>query len=163
MRHVPLNHFQSVLSNRNFHSTSIYFAGHSKWANIKYIKQRSDIARMAIFTKLSKEIMTSSRLGGSDPEYNTRLAAALSRARNYNFSRDKIENAIRGKTDGKLFEDVLYEGKGPGGSAVLIEALTDNRNRTSNNLKFLFSKYGGNLSGVGSVAWMFEKKRSNYI
>jgi len=156
---VNLQNGSTVSSLRNIHSSPSLFAGHSKWANIKHAKKKSDAEKMAMFTKISKELLTSVRLGGNDPEYNGRLATALSRAKSYNYPKERIDYALNGgKSDKTLFEDVVYEGYGPGGVAVLVETLTDSRNRTSNVIKHLFAKHGGNMGGTGNVAWMFEKK-----
>lgn len=136
-------------------------AGHSKWANIKHRKGKEDARRGQLFTKLARQITLAAREGGGDPESNFRLRLAIDTARNNNMPNDNIERAIKRGT-GELasvnLEEVIYEGYGPGGMAVLVEALTDNRNRTASDVRHVFSKYGGNLGESGCVAWMFEKK-----
>ena len=136
-------------------------AGHSKWAQIKRKKAATDAKRGKIFTKLIREIMTAARLGGGDPAGNPRLRAAIEAAKAENMPKENIERAIKkgtGELEGTRYEEVSYEGYGPGGIAVLISALTDNRNRTVGELRYIFSKYGGNLGETGCVSWMFEKK-----
>lgn len=136
-------------------------AGHSKWHNIRVRKMRQDLIRGRIFGKLAREITVAARLGGGDPNSNPRLRAAIDRAKEHGMPMDNIERAIKkgtGEIEGEQYEEVVYEGYGPGGVAILIEALTDNRNRTTSELRRLFNKYGGNLSEAGSVAWVFEKK-----
>ena len=136
-------------------------AGHSKWAQIKRKKAVTDARRGQLFTKLLKEISVSARLGGGDSEGNARLRSAIQEARSNNVPNDNIERAIlrgTGELEGVTYEDVTYEGYGPGGAAILIEAVTDNRNRTVAELRHLFSKHGGNLGESGCVAWMFEQQ-----
>ncbi len=136
-------------------------AGHSKWAQIKRKKAATDAKRGKIFTKLIKEIMTAARLGGGDPDGNPRLRAAIEAAKAENMPKENIERAIKkgtGELEGTRYEEVTYEGYGPGGIAVLVSVLTDNRNRTVGELRYIFSKYGGNLGETGCVSWMFEKK-----
>ena len=137
-------------------------AGHSKWASIKHKKKAVDAKRGQLFTKLTRAITVAAREGGGDPEGNPSLALAIQKARDASMPKDNIERAIAKGTgadaDGEAFEAVLYEGYGPGGVAVLVEALTDNRNRTGSEVRHLFSKHGGNLGEPGSVAWTFEKK-----
>jgi YebC/PmpR family DNA-binding regulatory protein len=136
-------------------------SGHSKWASIKHKKAATDAKRGALFTKLSRAITVAAREGG-DPEGNATLALAVQKAKDASMPKDNIERAIAKGTgadqDAAAFETVLYEGYGPGGVAVLVEALTDNRNRTSSDVRHAFSKSGGNLGEPGSVAWIFEKK-----
>ncbi|OIO52315.1 YebC/PmpR family DNA-binding transcriptional regulator [Candidatus Uhrbacteria bacterium CG_4_10_14_0_8_um_filter_58_22] len=135
-------------------------SGHSKWANIKHRKGAADLRRAALFTKLSKNITVAARNGG-DPEFNFSLRTAIDKALAANMTKDKVDQAIKrgtGEIAGGVIEEVLYEGFGPGGVAVLVEALTDNRNRTSSSLKHVFGKNGGNLSGSGSVQWMFVRR-----
>jgi len=137
-----------------------FMSGHSKWANIKHRKGAADLRRAALFTKLSKNITVTARNGG-DPEFNFSLRTAIDKALAANMTKDKVDQAIKrgtGEIAGGIIEEVLYEGFGPGGVAVLVEALTDNRNRTSSSLKRVFSKHGGNLSGSGSVQWMFVRR-----
>lgn len=136
-------------------------SGHSKWSTIKHKKSAQDAKRGRIFTRLTKEIMVAARLGGGDPAANPRLRAAIQAAKAENMPKDRIERAIKkgtGEIEGEKYEEIQYEGYGPGGVAVLIESMTDNRQRTVADLRHLFSKHGGNLGEPGSVAWMFEKK-----
>ncbi len=136
-------------------------AGHSKWANIKRRKGAQDAKRGKIFTKLTKEIIVAAKMGGGDPSANPRLRAAIAAAKAENMPKDKIERAIRkgtGEEEGAAYEEVTYEGYGPGGVAVLVECMTDNRNRTVADVRHAFSKAGGNLGESGCVAWMFDKK-----
>ncbi len=136
-------------------------SGHSKWSTIKHKKSAQDAKRGRIFTKLTKEIMVAARLGGGDPSANPRLRAAISSAKSENMPKDKIERAIKkgtGELEGVNYEEITYEGYGPGGVAVLVESMTDNRQRTVADVRHLFSKMGGSLGEPGSVAWMFEKK-----
>ncbi|MFH2063058.1 MAG: YebC/PmpR family DNA-binding transcriptional regulator [bacterium] len=135
-------------------------SGHSKWANIKHRKGSADLKRAALFTKLSKNISIAARAGG-DPEFNFSLRAAIDKALSANMTKDKIDHAIKrgtGEIAGGMIEEVLYEGYGPGGAAVLVEALTDNRNRTSASIKHVFAKNGGNMGSSGSVQWMFDRR-----
>ncbi len=137
-------------------------AGHSKWANIKHKKARQDAKRGKIFTKLAREIIVAAKEGGGDPETNFRLRLAIQRAKDNNMPNENIERAIKRGTgednEGAKFEEVTYEGYGPGGVAVLLEILTDNRNRTASEIRNLFSKYGGNLGESGCVSWMFKRR-----
>ncbi|QNF25339.1 YebC/PmpR family DNA-binding transcriptional regulator [Aeromonas hydrophila] len=136
-------------------------AGHSKWANIKHRKAAQDAKRGKIFTKLIREITTSARLGDADPANNPRLRAAVTAALTNNMTRDTINRAIQrgaGAGDGEQLETIVYEGYGPAGSAVMVECLTDNRNRTVAEVRHAFSKCGGNLGTDGSVAYLFSKK-----
>ncbi|HLM10230.1 MAG TPA: YebC/PmpR family DNA-binding transcriptional regulator [Thermoleophilaceae bacterium] len=137
-------------------------AGHSKWASIKHKKKAVDAKRGALFTKLSRAITVAAREGGGDPEGNPALALAVQKARDASMPKDNIERAIAKGTgadsDADAYEAVVYEGYGPGGVAILVEALTDNRNRTGSEVRHVFSKHGGNLGEPGSVAWTFEKK-----
>ena len=137
-------------------------AGHSKWASIKHKKKAVDAKRGALFTKLTRAITVAAREGGGDPEGNPSLALAIQKAKDASMPKDNIERAIAKGTgadaDADAFEAVLYEGYGPGGVAVLVEALTDNRNRTGSEVRNIFTKHGGNLGEPGSVAWTFEKK-----
>ncbi len=135
-------------------------SGHSKWANIKHKKAREDARRGKIFTKLIKEITVAARNGG-DPDANPRLRAAIERAKSENMPSDNIERAIKkgtGELEGVNYEEIVYEGYGPGGVAVLVETMTDNRNRTVAEIRHIFSKNGGSLGESGCVAWNFEKK-----
>jgi YebC/PmpR family DNA-binding regulatory protein len=137
-------------------------SGHSKWASIKHKKKAVDAKRGALFTKLSRAVTVAARDGGGDPEGNPALALAIQKARDASMPKDNIERAIAKGTgadaDADAFESVVYEGYGPGGVAILVEALTDNRNRTGSEVRHLFTKHGGNLGEPGSVAWIFEKK-----
>lgn len=136
-------------------------SGHSKWSTIKRKKARVDAQRGKIFTKLAREIMVAARQGGGDPDSNMRLKAAIQRAKDANLPNENIQRAIMkgiGELGGENFEEIVYEGYGPGGAAILLEVMTDNRNRTVGEIRHLFSKYGGNLGEAGCVAWMFEKK-----
>lgn len=136
-------------------------SGHSKWANIKHKKGKMDAMRGKITTKISREITVAVRMGGADPTGNMRLKLALQKARENNIPKDNIQRAIQkgqGALDGSNYEEMTYEGYGPGGVAVLIDIMTDNRNRTAADIRHLFSKYGGNLGESGCVAWMFQQK-----
>ncbi|MBU4533130.1 MAG: YebC/PmpR family DNA-binding transcriptional regulator [Eubacteriales bacterium] len=134
-------------------------AGHSKWAQIKRKKAKTDAQRGKLFTKLGREIIVAAREGGGDPDGNARLKAAVQRAKEANMPNENIARAIQkgaGNLDGNAYEELFYEGYGPGGVAVLVRGLTDNRNRTSADVRHLFSKYGGNLGEAGCVAWQFQ-------
>ena len=136
-------------------------SGHSKWSTIKHKKGATDAKRGKIFTKIIKEITVAAKMGGGDPETNPRLRSALISARSENMPRDTFERAIKkgtGDLDGVNYEEILYEGYGPGGVAVLVECLTDNRNRTIAEVRQVFNKAGGNVGTDGCVAWMFDKK-----
>ena len=135
-------------------------AGHSKWANIRHRKGAQDKKRSKIFTKLIKEITIASRLGGGEISSNPRLRKAVSNAKSSNLPSDKIERAIKkgtGELEGVTYEEVTYEGYGPGGVAILINIITDNKNRTVAEIRHLLSKFDGNLGENGSVSWMFDK------
>lgn len=136
-------------------------AGHSKWANIKHKKGATDAKRGKIFTRLIKEITVAARGGGGDPDGNPRLRSAIAAAKAENMPKDNINRAIKkgtGEIEGEVYDEILYEGYGPGGVAVLVECMTDNRNRTVADVRHAFSKNNGNLGESGCVAWMFEKK-----
>ncbi len=136
-------------------------SGHSKWAGIKHKKAIVDAKRGAAFTRLSREVTIAAKEGGGDPEGNFRLRLAVQKARAENMPADKIQAAIdrgTGAGKGESLEELRYEGYGPAGVAVLVDAVTDNRNRTSASLKHIFSKYGGNLAESNAVAWMFDRK-----
>ena len=136
-------------------------SGHSKWATIRRKKGAVDAKRGKVFTKLIREIATAARLGGGEPDANPRLRLAIDRARLANMPKDNIERAIKkgtGETEGAQFEEATYEGFGPGGTAVLVETLTDNRNRTVGEVRHVFSRYGGNLGANGCAAHMFRKR-----
>ncbi len=136
-------------------------SGHSKWSTIKHKKGAADAKRGKLFSKLSKAIMVAAKDGGSDPLTNLALQNAIEKARSYSMPKDNIERAVaKGSgegTDGATFETIVYEGYGPEGVAVLVETLTDNRNRTASEVRHLFSKHGGNLGATGAVAWQFER------
>jgi len=136
-------------------------AGHSKWAQIKHKKAKEDAKRGKIFTKLIREITVAARLGGGNPDANPRLRQAIAEAKAANMPAENIKRAIMrgtGELPGTSYTEVVYEGYGPGGVAVLVQALTDNRNRTTAEVRHLFSKHAGNLGENGCVSWMFEKK-----
>ncbi|MBW3139119.1 YebC/PmpR family DNA-binding transcriptional regulator [Ferrimonas balearica] len=136
-------------------------AGHSKWANIKHRKAAQDAKRGKIFTKLIRELTVSAREGGSDADANPRLRAAIDKALSNNMTRDTIERAVKrgaGELEGQELETIIYEGYGPGGTAVMVETMTDNRNRTVSGVRSAFSKSGGNLGTDGSVAYLFTKQ-----
>jgi len=134
-------------------------AGHSKWANIQHRKGRQDAARSKLFSKLSKEITIAARMGDPDPDKNPRLRLAIKDAKSSSMPKDNIERAIKKAQggDGEAYEEVRYEGYGPGGVAVLVEAMTDNRNRTASSVRATFGKHGGNLGETNSVAFMFDR------
>jgi YebC/PmpR family DNA-binding regulatory protein len=136
-------------------------SGHSKWANIKIRKGAQDAKRGKVFTKLTKEITVAARAGGGNLDFNPRLRLAAQKAREANMPRDTIERAIKkgtGELEGESLEELVYEGYGPSGVAVMLELLTDNRNRTAGEVRAIFSKRGGNLGEAGCVGWMFEAK-----
>ena len=135
-------------------------AGHSKWANIQHRKGRQDAARSKLFSKLSKEITVAAKMGDPDPEKNPRLRLAVKEAKSNSVPKDVIDRAIKKATggDSEDYEEIRYEGYGPNGVAVIVEAMTDNRNRTASNVRSTFSKNGGNLGETGSVGFMFERK-----
>lgn len=136
-------------------------SGHSKWANIKRKKGANDAIRGKITTKIGREITIAVRMGGPDPIGNMRLKLALSKAKANNIPKENIQRAIakgQGAADGSNYEEFTYEGYGPGGIAVLLDIMTDNRNRTAADVRHLFSKHGGNMGQDGCVAWMFRKK-----
>ena len=136
-------------------------SGHSKWATIKRKKAKVDAQRGKVFTKLAKDIIVAARSGGGDPEANMALKNAVQKAKEANIPNDNIQRAVMrgtGELEGTNYEEVTYEGYGPGGVAVLLDILTDNRNRTAGEIRHLFSKHGGNLGETGCVSWMFEKQ-----
>lgn len=136
-------------------------AGHSKWAQIKRKKAVADAKKGKLFTKLIREITIAARQGGGNPEGNPRLRLAIDQARAANMPMENIERAIKkatGELEGSQYEEIIYEGYGPGGVAILIEAVTDNKNRTVSELRHLFSRHGGRLAEGGSVNWMFQRK-----
>ncbi len=135
-------------------------AGHSKWANIQHRKGRQDKLRAKLFSKLSKEITIAAKMGDPDPDKNPRLRLAVKEAKGQSMPKDNIERAIKKSQagEGDEYEEIRYEGYGPGGVAVIVEAMTDNRNRTASTVRSTFSKNGGNLGETGSVGFMFERK-----
>ncbi len=136
-------------------------SGHSKWSTIKHKKAAQDARRGRVFTRILKEVSVAARLGGGDPAGNPRLRHALSEARSRNVPGDNIDRAIRkgvGELEGVSYEEVAYEGYGPGGVAVLVETLTDNRNRTVSEVRRVFAQHGGSLGENGCVAWMFQRR-----
>ncbi|MFU8881850.1 MAG: YebC/PmpR family DNA-binding transcriptional regulator [Rhodobacterales bacterium] len=135
-------------------------AGHSKWANIQHRKNRQDSVRAKLFSKLSKEITVAAKMGDPDPEKNPRLRLAVKEAKSQSCPKDVIERAIKKAVggEGDTYEEIRYEGYGPNGVAIIVEAMTDNRNRTASNVRSTFTKNGGNLGETGSVAFMFDRK-----
>jgi YebC/PmpR family DNA-binding regulatory protein len=136
-------------------------SGHNKWSTIKHKKGAADAKRGKVFTKMIKEITVAAKMGGSDPLGNPRLRTAIDKAKAENMPKDNIERAIKkgsGDMDGVVYEETTYEGYGPGGAAVLVEVMTDNRNRTVSDVRSIFSKCNGNMGEAGCVAWIFSKK-----
>lgn len=136
-------------------------SGHSKWSTIKRQKGANDAKRGALFTKVAREISVAARQGGGDPDANYRLRLAIDKARSVNMPAENIKRAIDravGGGEGEQYEEIVYEGYGPGGVAILVEATTDNRNRTAAEVRSIFSKAGGQLAGTGAVAWQFEPR-----
>jgi YebC/PmpR family DNA-binding regulatory protein len=141
-------------------------SGHSKWSTIKRKKGALDAKRGKIFTRLIKEITVAARMGGGDPEGNPRLRSAIGTAKSENMPKDNIDRAIKkgtGELEGAVYDEISYEGYGPGGVAVLVDCMTDNKNRSVADIRHAFSKSGGNLGETGCVSWMFEKKGSILI
>ena len=135
-------------------------AGHSKWANIQHRKGRQDAARSKLFSKLAKEITVAAKMGDPDPDKNPRLRLAVKEAKGQSVPKDVIERAIKKSQggDAENYDEIRYEGYGPGGVAVIVEAMTDNRNRTASSVRSIFTKNGGNLAETGSVSFMFDRK-----
>ena len=136
-------------------------SGHNKWSTIKHKKGAADAKRGKVFTKLIKEISVAAKLGGGDPVGNPRLRTAIDKAKEENMPKDNIERAIKkgtGGMEGVTYEEITYEGYGPGGAAVLVEVMTDNRNRTVSDVRSIFTKCNGNMGETGCVSWMFDKK-----
>ena len=136
-------------------------SGHSKWATIKHKKGAADAKRGKVFTRLIKELTVAARAGGGDPAMNPRLRTVIAEAKQENMPADNIKRAIRrgtGEEEGLTYDEVTYEGYGPGGVAILVDTLTDNRNRTVSEIRHTLTKFGGNLGETNSVAWMFEKR-----
>ncbi|ERM92182.1 transcriptional regulator [Caldanaerobacter subterraneus subsp. yonseiensis KB-1] len=138
----------------------MFMAGHSKWANIKHKKEKMDAKKGRIFTKLTKDIIKAAKEGGGDPETNSKLKLAIERAKAFNLPSENIQRAIKkgtGELGGAKLEEVIYEGYGPAGTAIIVEALTDNKNRTAGEIRHIFDRNGGTLGAAGSVTWMFDK------
>jgi YebC/PmpR family DNA-binding regulatory protein len=136
-------------------------SGHSKWATIRRKKEKIDAARGQVFTRLIRELTIASRLGGSNMDSNARLRSAIDAAKSANMPADNIDRAIKkgaGELEGQILEEVRYEGYGPGGVAILVECVTDNRNRTASEIRHVFTKRSGSMAEAGAVAWMFERK-----
>ena len=136
-------------------------AGHSKWSSIKHKKAATDAKRGKIFTRLLREVTVAARMGGGDINANPRLRAAVAEARSNNVPNDNIDRAIKkgtGELEGGVIEEISYEGYGPGGVAILVETITDNKNRTVSEIRHLFAKSGGNLGENGCVSWMFDRR-----
>lgn len=136
-------------------------SGHNKWSTIRHKKGAADAKRGKIFTKLIKEITVAARLGGADPDGNPRLRAVIDKAKAENMPKDNVERAIKkgaGELEGVTYEEINYEGYGPGGAAVLVEVMTDNRNRSVSDIRSIFTKCNGNMGETGCVSWMFDKK-----
>ncbi|MEL7089855.1 MAG: YebC/PmpR family DNA-binding transcriptional regulator, partial [Planctomycetota bacterium] len=141
-------------------------AGHSKWANIRHRKGRQDAKRSKVWSKCSRAIIVAAKNGGGDPAMNLTLRYAIDEAKAANMPKDTIQKAIdkgSGDGDGNSYEEIRYEGYGPGGVAVMLDLLTDNRNRTASELRHLFEKYNGNLGATGCVAYLFEQKGEIYL
>lgn len=135
-------------------------SGHSKWANIKHKKEKMDAQKGKIFTKLTKDIIMAAKEGGGDPNTNSKLRDAIEKAKANNLPNDNIQRAIKkgtGELGGGNLEEVIYEGYGPGGTAIIVEALTDNKNRTAGEVRHIFDRSGGSLGATGCVSWMFDK------
>ncbi len=148
----------AVLGPEDFHAKIESMAGHSKWKNIRIRKGKQDALRGKLFTKLSREIIIAAK-GGGDPETNSRLRVAIDKAKESSLPADNIKRAVQrgtGEVEGADYDEVVYEGYGPGGSAVMVEVFTENRNRTVAELRHAFTKCGGNLSENGSVSWQFK-------
>ncbi len=136
-------------------------SGHSKWASIKHKKAAVDAKRGKVFTKVIREITVAAKIGGGDPVTNPRLRTAIESAKDANMPADNIDRAVKkgsGELEGVNYEEIVYEGYGPEGVAIYVQCLTDNKNRTSSEIRNIFSKRNGNMAGAGSVAWIFEKK-----
>ena len=135
-------------------------AGHSKWANIQHRKGRQDAARSKLFSKLAKEITVAAKMGDPDPEKNPRLRLAVKEAKSQSVPKDVIDRAIKKSQggDAENYDEIRYEGYGPGGVAVIVEAMTDNKNRTASSVRSIFTKNGGNLAETGAVSFMFDRK-----
>ncbi|HOP75059.1 MAG TPA: YebC/PmpR family DNA-binding transcriptional regulator [Bacillota bacterium] len=136
-------------------------SGHSKWSTIKRKKEKTDAQKASAFTKVTREIIVAVKAGGGDPEHNFRLRMAIAKAKEVNMPNDNIQRAIKrgiGQSESDNYEETYYEGYGPGGVALLVRILTDNRNRTASDMRYIFSRNNGNLGEAGCVAWMFSSK-----
>src|SRR5215213_6809420 len=136
-------------------------SGHSKWSTIKHKKAATDARRGKLFSRILREITVAARLGGADPKGNPRLRTAILDARSNSMPNDNIERAIKkgtGEIEAEVYEEVVYEGYGPGGVAMLVEGVTDNKNRTAGEIRHIFARNGGNLAEAGSVSWMFHRR-----
>ncbi len=136
-------------------------SGHSKFSNIKHVKEKMDAKRSQVFTKIGKEIAVAVKMGGSDPNSNPRLFSAIAKAKSNNMPNDNIMRSIKkasGELGGGVYEEITYEGYGAGGSAVIVEVLTDNKNRTAGDVRHIFDKFGGSLGSNGCVSYMFSRK-----
>ena len=136
-------------------------SGHSKWSTIKHKKGKEDAKRGKVFTKLARYIMVAAKEGGGDPDYNPSLKAAIDKTKAENMPNENIDRAVKkgtGESGSDIFEEITYEGYGPSGTAVIVNCLTDNRNRTASDVRHAFDKYGGNLGQSGSVSFMFDRK-----
>lgn len=136
-------------------------SGHSKWSTIKHKKGKEDAKRGKLFAKLARYITVAAKEGGGNPEMNATLATAIAKAKDYNMPADNIDRAVKrgtGESEGVDYEQITYEGYGPDGVAILVEAMTDNRNRTASDIRHLFTRYNGKLGSSGSVAWMFDRR-----
>jgi len=162
---LPLHYFSRVIFFRGFEAPYqigvATMSGHNKWSTIKHKKGAADAKRGKIFTKIIKEICVAAKLGGGDPAANPRLRTAIDKAKGENMPKDNMERAIKkgaGGMEGVNYEETTYEGYGPGGVAVLVEVMTDNRNRTVSDVRSIFSKCNGNMGESGCVSWIFDKK-----
>ena len=136
-------------------------SGHSKWSQIKHKKAATDSKKGKVFSKLSKEISVAARIGGGNPEMNSRLRLAMEKAREVNMPSDNIKRAIQkgtGELPGSHYDEIMYEGYGPGGVALMIDTMTDNKTRTVSEIRHILSKHSGNMGEAGCVSWMFDKK-----
>ena len=136
-------------------------SGHSKWANIKHKKGKQDAVKGKVFTKIGRELIVAAKMGGGNPDANFRLKIAIQKAKSANMPNENIQRAIQrgaGGQDNNVYEELTYEGYGPGGAAIMADVLTDNRNRTAGEIRHIFSKNGGNMGETGCVNWMFKKK-----
>src|SRR5580765_5312395 len=156
-----MDRFCGIITGRCCEAGGRRMSGHSKWSKIKHTKGALDAKRGKVFTKIIKEITVAARIGGGDPTGNPRLRAAIEAARAANMPSDNIKRAVQkgtGELPGQQYEEIAYEGYGPGGVAIYVQVMTDNKNRTLPEIRHLFTKYGGNLGEQNSVAWMFEAK-----